>query len=111
MTFCFYKMVAKLLAHRLQLFGFCGFQAILSSTHLSCPFLCIKLGETKDAFGNALLYGLPKYQIQRLQSVQNCAARLIKRLSKFDHISPLRFEFHWFPVEHRIVFKSVFTGF
>ena len=27
--------------------------------------------------GNALLYGLPKYQIQRLQSVQNCAARLV----------------------------------
>ena len=29
--------------------------------------------------GNALLFGLPKYQIQRLQSILNCAARLVKR--------------------------------
>mgnify|MGYP000338537142 CR=1 FL=1 len=47
MMLCFYKLVAKLLAHRTHLFGFCGFQAILSSTHLSCPFLCTKLGEER----------------------------------------------------------------
>ena len=39
MMLCFYKLVAKLLAHRTHLLGFCGFQAILSTTaHLSCPF-------------------------------------------------------------------------
>ena len=53
--------------------------------------------------GNALLYGLPKYQIQRLQSVQNCAARLVKRYPKF--------ELHWLPVEHRIVFKILLLVF
>ena len=55
--------------------------------------------------GNALLFGLPKYQIQRLQSIQNCAARLVKRHSKFDRASPLLFELHWLPVEQRITFK------
>ena len=55
--------------------------------------------------GNALLFGLPKYQIQRLQSIQNCAARLVKRHSKFDCASPLLFELHWLPVEQRITFK------
>ena len=61
--------------------------------------------------GNALLYGLPKYQIQRLQSVQNCAARLVKRYPKFGHISQLLFELHWLPVEHRIVFKILLLVF
>ena len=61
--------------------------------------------------GNALLYGLPKYQIQRLQSVQNCAARLVKRYPKLGHISPLLFELHWLPVEHRIVFKILLLVF
>ena len=55
--------------------------------------------------GNALLFGLPKYRIQRLQSIVNCAARLVKRHSKFDHASPLLFELHWLPVEQRITFK------
>ena len=48
---------------------------------------------------------LPKYQIQRLQSILNCAARLVKRHSKFDRASPLLFELHWLPVEQRITFK------
>ena len=55
--------------------------------------------------GNALLYGLPKYQIQRLHSVQNCATRLDKRYPKFGHTSQLLSKLHWLPVEHRIVFK------
>ena len=61
--------------------------------------------------GNTLLYGLPKYQIQGLQSVHTCDARLVKRLSKFGHTSPLLFELHWLPVEHRIVFKILLLVF
>ena len=61
--------------------------------------------------GNAPLYRLPKYQIQRLQSVQNCTASLVKLLSKFDHISPLLFELYWLPVEHRILFKILLLVF
>ena len=44
-------------------------------------FITCRLGN-----GNALLYSLGKYQIQRLQSVQDSAARLIKGLFKFDRI-------------------------
>lgn len=61
--------------------------------------------------GNAPLYGLPKYQIQRLQSILNCAVRLIKCLSKFDHISALLFELHWLPVEHHVVFEILLLVF
>ena len=37
---------------------------------------------------NALLFGLPKYQLDRLQKVQNAAARMIFQIPKFDHITP-----------------------
>ena len=52
-----------------------------------------------------LLYGLPKYCIQKLQSVLNAAARLLTYTSKYDHITPVLAELHWLPVEKRIIFK------
>ena len=43
---------------------------------------------------NALLFGLPKYQLDRLQKVQNAAARVIFQISKFDHITPALIDLH-----------------
>ena len=54
---------------------------------------------------NSLLYSLPKYCIQKLQSVLNAAARLLSYTSKYDHITPVLAELHWLPVEKRIIFK------
>ena len=54
---------------------------------------------------NSLLYGLPKLMIDRLQNVQNSAARLIARRRKFDHITPVMKELHWLPVSQRIIYK------
>ena len=46
---------------------------------------------------NSLLYGIPKYQIMKLQRVMNASARLIYRAHKFCHITPLLAELHWLP--------------
>ena len=54
---------------------------------------------------NSLFYGLPKYCIQKLQSVLNAAARLLTYTSKYDHITPVLAELHWLPVEKHIIFK------
>jgi hypothetical protein len=54
---------------------------------------------------NALLYGIPKSKIQRLQRVQNSAARIIRKCKKSDHITPHLKHLHWLPVQQRIKFK------
>ena len=54
---------------------------------------------------NALLFGLPKYQLDRLQKVQNAAARVIFQIPKFDHITPALIDLHWLPVTFRVQFK------
>jgi len=54
---------------------------------------------------NALLCGISGGLIQRLQSVQNAAARLITGARPRDHITPVLRQFHWLPVKQRIDFK------
>ena len=56
---------------------------------------------------NSLLYGVPKYVIQKLQSVQNAAARLITSSRKFDRITPVLFDLPWLPISERIKFKII----
>ncbi len=52
-----------------------------------------------------MLYKTNKDQLRKLQLLQNSAARLIKRLREYDHISETLKELHWLPVEARIEFK------
>ena len=54
---------------------------------------------------NALLFGLPKYQLDRLQKVQNAAARVTFQFVKFNHITPALIDLHWLPVTFRVPFK------
>ena len=53
----------------------------------------------------ALLFGLPKYQLNRIQKVQTAAARVILQLSKFDHIMPAFVDLHRLPIKFRVQFK------
>jgi len=55
---------------------------------------------------NALLGGCPARLINKLQLVQNVAARILTRTRRYDHISPvLSTTLHWLHIKHRIQFK------
>ena len=60
---------------------------------------------------SSLAYGLPKYLLQKLQYVQNAAARLITGIRKHDHITPILMDLHWLPVNERIQFKILLLTF
>jgi len=47
---------------------------------------------------DAMFTGLPRYELDCLQAVQNAAVRLIAGARKFDHVTPLLSERHWLPV-------------
>ena len=65
---------------------------------------------------NTLLPGCPKHLLEKLQKVQNSAARLVLKAHKRDHVSPLLRTLHWLPIQTRIECKlsthchSFFSG-
>ena len=60
-------------------------------------------------YGNALLYGINSYLLDKLQVAQNSAVRLIEKLKKYDHVSSSRQQLHWLPIPARIHFKLMMT--
>ena len=60
---------------------------------------------------NALLCGLPSNAIAKLQRVQNAAVRVLLRVPRYCHISPLLRDLHWLPVEFRINYKIIILTF
>ena len=96
----------------------------ISSISRTCSMYLYNIGRvrkylTKDAcktlvhafiisrldYCNALLYGLPKSSIYRLQKIQNNAARIITRTKRREHISPVLRSLHWLPILSRIDHK------
>jgi hypothetical protein len=60
---------------------------------------------SKLDYCNLLLYGSPKYVLNKLQNVQNTAARVITRTLQNCHITPVLKELHWLPVHIRVEYK------
>ena len=60
---------------------------------------------------NSLLYGAPKGVVQKLQRLQNAAARTICGIRKFDPCRDVLKSLHWLPVAQRIDYKIALLTF
>ena len=67
--------------------------------------LMVSLVLSKLDYCNCLLVGLPDCLLQKLQHVQNHAAKVIFRKKKTDHVTPLLISLHWLPVKQRVRYK------
>ena len=57
---------------------------------------------SKLDYCDSALYGIPSSGIEKLQRLQNTAARLSVCKRKTDHITPVLQKLHWLPVKDRI---------
>ncbi|XP_061590906.1 uncharacterized protein LOC133456448 [Cololabis saira] len=60
---------------------------------------------------NVLLAGCPSNLLNRLQLIQNAAARVLTGISRRDHVSPVLVSLHWLPVKFRIQFKILLLAY
>ncbi len=60
---------------------------------------------------NALLGGCPASSKNKLQIVQNAAARVFTRSRKYDHITPILQSLHWLPIKFRISYKILLLAY
>ena len=54
---------------------------------------------------NFILYNIPNCELNKLQSVQNCLARVVTCSPRFCSVRPLLKSLHWLPVKDRIKYK------
>ncbi len=60
---------------------------------------------------NALLVDCPASSINKLQIVQNAAARVLTRSRKYDHLSQILRSLHWLPIKFRISYKILLLAY
>ena len=72
---------------------------------VTCPRLVHALVTSRLDSCNSILFGLPLHEINRLQRVQNTAARLVARISRHEHITPVLKTLHWLPIHERTIYK------
>ena len=71
----------------------------------ACQTLLLGLCISHLDYTNAILYGLPDVDIDKLQRIQTMCAKLVLNRKKSDSATEALKELHWIPVRLRITFK------
>ena len=74
-----------------------------------CHKLVVALVTSNIDYCNGLLGGLAAKDVDRLQRLQNRTARLVTRSKAAMHITPIRKDLHWLPIQKRINYKIIVT--
>jgi hypothetical protein len=80
-------------------------------TNDACKKLIHALVSSRLDYGNACLYNIPNYQLNRLQMLLHIAARILTLSSRNCDIKAVLCELHWLPVRERIEFKILLLAF
>ena len=70
-----------------------------------CDMMANSMINSRIDYCNALLYGLNKYNVAKLQKIQNALCRIVFRLDKTSHVTPYLQKLHWLPISSSILFK------
>ena len=62
-------------------------------------------------YGNGLLYGVPDKLLDRMLRVQNVAARVVVKASRYDHITPILKTLHLLPIRYHTEYKLLLLTF
>src|SRR5579872_3597180 len=101
--------------HSKQLFSSCFYQIrqlwsirhCLSDT--AAEILVHAFVSSRLDYCNCLFLSCTKSVLDRLQKVQNAAARIVLRTKRYDSTTPLLHQLHWLKIPQRIEFKSCLT--
>jgi Reverse transcriptase (RNA-dependent DNA polymerase)/Endonuclease-reverse transcriptase len=73
--------------------------------HTTACTIATSLIHSKLDYCNSLFLNITTHQLDRLQLIQNAAARAITKLPKFSHVTPLLKSLHWLKIKQRIQYK------
>ena len=62
-------------------------------------------------YANALYIGLPQVEINKLQRIQNMAAKVVTKTGRYDSSTVALKQLHWLPIHLRIKYKIVILVF
>ena len=68
-----------------------------------------------DSYGNqdyysSLLHGITAGHLGMMQTLQNTAARLIRRRTRHSSTMIMLHELHWLPIKKRVIYFFLFDG-
>ena len=67
--------------------------------------IAVALVTSRLDYCNSLLHEIPARDLQKLQHVQNCLARVVAKAPRFCRSIPFLKSLHWLPIKFRIQFK------
>ena len=80
----------------------CDFRHVRRSlTHDVSVLVANALVSSQLDYCNSLFRNLSKFNLHKLQCIQNSAARIVSNISQYNIITPVLKKLHWLPVKQR----------